>query len=135
MQKKILVIEDELPILEAITIKLEKNNFEVVSVSSVEEAFHYLENVGKVDAVWLDHYLLGKKSGLFFVSKCKHDQSWCKNIPIFVVSNSATSDKAHAYLQLGVTKYYVKQEKRLDEIIEEIKSELENQEYHESDLK
>ena len=38
-RKNILVIEDDIPLLEAVTIKLEKNGFKVISARSVESSF------------------------------------------------------------------------------------------------
>jgi len=120
----VLVVEDERPLLDAIRIKLEKSGFSVVTARSVEQALNHVKDVGNIDAIWLDHYLLGKESGLDFVVNCKQENSWCKNIPIFVVSNTATPEKVKAYLELGVEKYYVKAEKRLDDVIGEIKAKL-----------
>ena len=120
--KTILVIEDELPLAEAIKTKLENNGFAVVTARTVEQAFGYLRDIERIDAIWLDHYLLGKEDGLDFVVKMKaHDGTWNK-IPIFVVSNTASPDEVQKYVHLGITKYYVKAEYRLDEMINEIKS-------------
>lgn len=121
----ILVIEDERPLIEAITVKLEKNGFEVVSARSVEQAMNYVQEGVKIQAVWLDHYLLGKGTGLDFVVGLKQNDAY-KSIPIFVVSNSGTADKQHAYLRLGALKYYVKSDYRLETIVKEIKEFLEN---------
>ncbi len=118
--KNILVVEDERPLLEAIRTKLELGGFNVVTARSVEEAFNHIEDIN-IDAVWLDHYLLGKESGLDFVVKCKGENSKYKNIPIFVVSNTASPDKVKKYIQLGVSNYYTKAEKRLEDIINDIK--------------
>ena len=125
-EKTILVVEDERPLADAIKAKLIKSGFAVVTSRTVEQTLNYLEDIGIVDAIWLDHYLLGKESGLDFVTKLKtHDGRW-KNIPIFVVSNTASPDKVQSYLRLGINKYYTKADHRLDEIISEIKSFLEN---------
>jgi DNA-binding response OmpR family regulator len=123
-EKIILVVEDEQPLLEAIKIKLEKNNFATISARSVEQALNLLEDIKKVDAIWLDHYLLGKKNGLDFVAHLKEKKSKWNDLPIFVISNTASPDKVQTYLNLGATKFYVKAEKRLDEIISEIKKYL-----------
>lgn len=124
--KTILVVEDERSLLEAIKIKLEKIGFAVVTARSVKQALGYLEDLGRVDAVWLDHYLFGKEDGLDFVTKMKAQDGRWKGIPIFVVSNTASADKVQAYIRLGISKYYVKVEHRLDEIANEIKSFLDN---------
>lgn len=121
----ILVIEDERPLLNAIKTKLEINHFDAVSARSVEQALGYCKDGVEIDAVWLDHYLLGRETGLDFVAKMKEEQS-LKNIPIFVVSNTGSPDKKHIYMRLGATKYFVKSDHRLDSIIEEIKNYLEN---------
>ncbi len=122
--KTILAVEDEQPLLEAIKAKLEKSGFSVVTARTVEQAKNHLLDIGKIDVIWLDHYLLGKENGLDFVAWCKKDGSQFKKIPIFVISNTASADKVQTYLKLGVNKYYVKAEKRLEEIIGEIIREL-----------
>jgi len=146
-QKTVLVIEDERPLLEAINAKLEKEGFGVISARSVDEAFsanidkkglgvitiqsieealNYLETLEKVDAIWLDHHLLGKEDGLDFVKKFKANGSKWNKVPVFVVSNAASPKTIKSYISSGVSKYYVKSDHRLDEIIKDIKSFLDN---------
>ncbi len=120
----ILVVEDERPLLDAIKVKLENNGIEAVTARSVAQAMTYLEDLQMVSAIWLDHYLIGEESGLELVAKVKAADSKWKNIPIFVVSNTASNDKVSAYMQFGVEKYFVKSNYRLDMIIEEIKQTL-----------
>ena len=124
-KKCILVLEDEKPLLTAIKKKLELEGFEVVTARKVEQAEQYLDDLEKVDLIWLDHYLLGKKSGLDFVAKVKTDEKW-KMVPIYVISNTATPEKVQAYLSLGVNKYYTKADYRLDDIIKNIKRDINN---------
>ncbi|HAT73909.1 MAG: PAS domain S-box [Candidatus Moranbacteria bacterium GW2011_GWF2_36_839] len=126
MNKKnpvVLVVEDEKPLQEAIKIKLELNGFDTVTARSVEQAINFLRDIKNVDAIWLDHYLLGKENGLDFVAKLKEKKEW-KKIPIFIVSNTASQEKVKSYMSLGVEKYYVKANYRLDDIIKDIKSSL-----------
>ena len=118
-KKVILVVEDEKPLLEAIHAKLVKSGFEVVTARTVEQALGLLEDLEQVDVIWLDHYLLGKTTGLDFVAKVKNHAEW-KQIPIFVVSNTASADKVKTYLSLGVNRYYTKSDYRLDQIIGDI---------------
>jgi len=124
-RKSILIVEDEMPLLEAIRLKLDKSGFDVVTARSVEQAKGYLDDGVRIDAVWLDHYLLGKESGIDFVMRCKAEESTKKHIPIFLVSNTASNDKVQTYMKLGVSKYYVKAEVRLDTVIEDIRAEIE----------
>lgn len=120
-KKVVLVVEDEKPLLEAITLKLEKCGFEVATARTVEQAKNYAEELSHIDAIWLDHYLMGKEDGLDFIAWCKEeDNGKCKEIPIFVVSNTASSDKVTTYMSLGAEKYFIKSNHKLEEIIEEI---------------
>jgi CheY-like chemotaxis protein len=142
-KKVILVIEDDIPLLEAVTMKLEKNGFKVISARSVESSFskgieepvtgkvtmdsieralEYLKELEQVDAVWLDHNLIGKESGLDFIIKFKANGGKWNKVPIFVVSNTSTSDLQKTYEQIGIKKYYVKAEHKLEDIVTEIKS-------------
>lgn len=134
--KTILVIEDERSLLKAITIKLEKNNFHVITSRSVERAFStpiknitfstieialkHIEELEQVDAIWLDHDLLGDENGLDFVKKFKANGGRWNKVPIFVVSNTASPELVKNYAKLGVKKYYLKAEYRLEDIIKDI---------------
>jgi len=122
--RNVLIVEDEKPLLNAIRIKLENSGFDVLTARTVDQALHYMEDVGKIDVIWLDHYLLGKGTGLDFVVAIKSNEKW-KQIPIFVVSNTASQDKVKAYIKFGVTKYYTKADYRLDQIIEDMQNMIE----------
>jgi len=117
----VLVVEDEHPIAEAIKKKLDTNGFTVVLARSVSQALEQLKNTRGIQGVWLDHYLIGGKSGLDLVAQMKSKKSKWKEIPIFVVSNTAGADKIRAYLCLGVDKYYTKCGFSIQTIINDIK--------------
>ncbi len=126
-KKTILVIEDERPLVTAIQTKLENAGFLVVTARTIDQGQDYLENIDRIDALWLDHYLPGEKSGLDFVAELKQPKSKWKKLPIFIVSNTASSGNVRSYLRLGVSKYCVKAEHRLDQIVEDLVSFLNNQ--------
>ncbi len=121
-----LVLEDERPLVEIIMTKLESNGIDVVTARTTEQAMQYLEDMGTIDAIWLDHYLFGKETGLDFVVKLKSEESKWKSIPVFIVSNTASSGNMQSYMQLGVNKYFVKAEHQLDWITKEIKDFLDS---------
>jgi DNA-binding response OmpR family regulator len=116
-KKVIIVAEDEEPLLAVVKAKLENYNFEVVTARTAGQVRQYVLDLKRVDAIWLDHYLLGQENGLDFVTWCKgEDNNKCKTIPIFVVSNTASEDKISSYLQLGIKEYLVKSNFGLDEL-------------------
>jgi two-component system response regulator VicR len=124
-KRNVLVVEDEKPLQDVIKTKIEHCGCAVVTARTVEQAMDYLEQEMKIDVIWLDHYLLGKETGLDLVAKLKAEGSKWKDIPIFVVSNTASEDKVKCYLALGVTKYYTKADYKLDFILSDIKKHLE----------
>lgn len=150
-KRAILVIEDERALLEVVNQRLEKKGFEVIAARSVEEVFNatldendlgiisassiqqalaYLEDLEKIDAVWLDHNLLGKENGLDFVKKLKANGGHWEHIPIFVISNTEGAGTIESYVELGVSKYYIKSNHKLDDIIADINTSLDNPKLH-----
>ena len=116
----ILVLEDERQLARAVHDAFAKQGFDPIIVSTVEDGLKELNNLKTVDVIWVDHYLLGTESGLDFVVEIKNHDEW-KNIPIFVVSNTASTTNIRSYIQLGVTNYYTKADYDITQIINEIK--------------
>lgn len=138
----VLVVEDERPLLAVIQEKLEKEGIKVmtsrsvnqafsaeieenaekgITMSSIELALNHLEDLGKIDAIWLDHNLLGSEDGLDFVVKLKANGGHWEHIPIFVVSNTADPELVKKYAEQKVDHYYVKAEHTLENIVDDIK--------------
>jgi two-component system chemotaxis response regulator CheY len=121
MNPKVMVVEDENLLLQAISKKMTISGIETVSCLSAEQALDYLKNFPELpDAIWLDYHLKDM-DGLTFMRNLKDNPTW-KDIPVFVVSNSASPEKVNNMLALGAKKYVLKAEHRLDEIIKDIKS-------------
>ncbi len=103
-KKTILVLEDERTLAKAVRDALTTRGFEVVLVNNVHDGLEQLKNLGRVDAIWLDHYLLGSGNGVDFVIEIKSKKEW-QTIPVFVVSNTASTTNIRSYIQLGVPNY------------------------------
>jgi len=112
----IMVVEDEILLLEAITKKLKLNNINAVSCSSGKQALSYLSDLPSLpDVIWLDYYLKDT-NGLIFMQELKKNPLWSK-IPVVIVSNSASPEKVQTLLALGAQGYILKAEHRLDEVV------------------
>ena len=119
----VLVIEDEELLLQAIIRKLELNEMSAIASKSGKDAIDILTKTDKLpDLIWLDYYLKGM-DGSEFMHTIKANDKW-SHIPTIVVSNSASPDKVKNMLALGVKKYYLKAENRLEDIINNIKKEF-----------
>lgn len=115
-----MVIEDEELLLKAIARKLKLNGLSFILSTSGTQALKILKEVKKLpDAIWLDYYL-NDMNGLEFMNSLRKNDKWF-HIPTIVVSNSASNDKVKNMLALGVKKYYLKAENRLDDVITYVK--------------
>ncbi len=115
---KILVIEDEKSLAEAIKLKLSNKGFEVLTATLAEEGLEILKNNDDVNLIWLD-LRLPKMNGMDFL-KILRENSQFKNTKVVIVSVSGDDEikeKAHI---LGVSDYLVKSEFKLDDIIERV---------------
>jgi CheY-like chemotaxis protein len=122
----VLVIEDEELLLDAIQRKLESEGIKAISYASGKEAVQYLKTTSEIpSAIWLDYYLKDM-NGLEFMQALKEDPKLA-NIPVLVVSNSASEPKVKSMLALGVKKYVLKAENRLDDIIATMKQFMEEE--------
>lgn len=124
----ILVIEDEDLLLAAISKKLALNNIKTITTKSGKEALEILKSLDKLpNAIWLDYYLKDM-NGLEFMSAVKNDKK-LSSIPTVVVSNSASPEKVNNMLTLGVKKYYLKAESKLDDIVSHVKDLIQRETY------
>jgi len=116
--KKILIIEDEKFLVEMYKVKLEKENFQVISAFSSEEAIEALrEDIP--DLILLD-ILLPRKNGIIFLEEIKKIKLTSK-IPIIVFSNYDDSLTKERAKQLGAKDYLIKTEFTPKQLLEKIK--------------
>lgn len=118
----LLVVEDELPLLEAVVLEANKVGVQAVSARSVPEAVGMLNQIPSIDAVWVDHFL-PEHLGLELVHYMRKQARW-KSTPIFLVTNAVEPEIVNQYLKAGVAGYYTKMLSSLQEILLDIKTRL-----------
>ncbi|MBI2049377.1 response regulator [Candidatus Roizmanbacteria bacterium] len=122
----ILVIEDEELLLNAIARKLQMSGMDVISCKSGRDGIDILTKSETLpDAIWLDFYLKDM-DGFEFMNSLNKNDKWM-HIPTVVVSNSASPERVTNMLSLGVKKYYLKAENRLDDIIVSVRNLIEEE--------
>ncbi len=117
--RTILVVEDEEMLAKAACLGLKKRGYQTYRVKTAEEAENILFSDKRIDAIWLDHYLLAGATGLDLLYNIRKDTRFDK-LPIFVVTNSVGEDKVASYKLLNIEKYYVKAETKLSDIVQQI---------------
>lgn len=113
----VMVVEDEELLLQVISKKLELMDKKVIPCLSGDLAIKSLTEAGNdlPDVIWLDYYLKDM-NGLEFMTIIKANPLWA-NIPVMVVSNSASTEKVTKMLALGAKKYMLKAESKLDDLV------------------
>jgi CheY-like chemotaxis protein len=110
----VLLIEDEVALQEAATLKLERAGLRCVAVSTAEDGLLFLEQE-QPGLIWLDLLLPGM-GGFAFLQRLREHQTW-KEIPVMIVSVSAGPEKIHRAFELNVVDYLVKSEYKLSDIV------------------
>jgi CheY-like chemotaxis protein len=116
---KILVVEDEAALQEAIKVKLVSEGFDYIAAISAEEAFVFLET-GRPDIIWLDLLMPGM-GGFAFLEKLRIMPE-LKDLPVVIVSVSASPEKIKRAFELNVVDYIVKSQYKLGDIISRLRS-------------
>lgn len=118
MAKKILFIEDESALQEALTHVLEEAGYAVVSALDGEIGMRVAQEE-KPDLILLD-LILPKKDG-FDVLKALKEGPITKEIPVIILTNLAGEEHIERALALGATTYLIKTNYRVEEVVEKIK--------------
>jgi len=116
--KTILVIEDEPSLLEALHDKLKKEGFVVMQAKNGEEGLRIAFS-NKPNLILLD-IKMPIMDGVTMLEKLRKDE-WGKTVPVFILTNSEESKNISDTMNQRVTKYLIKTNWKLQDIVEEIR--------------
>ena len=116
---KILIIEDDAFLQGLEVSKLKKENYEIITASSGEEAMKKILEPG-IALILLD-LVLPNFDGFEILKTIKETEA-TKNIPVIVFSNLSEEADVKKAEALGATEYMVKSNFTLDELVEKVKS-------------
>lgn len=86
ISKKIIIVDDDIAILDSLSLVLDFEGFEVETFERGTEIFNCLENDKKPDVILLDMWLL-HEDGRDICKKLKSDEA-TKDIPVIIMSAS-----------------------------------------------
>ena len=121
MPKKILVIEDDATLQNAIREILKSGGYTVVSALTGEDGLR-LAVAETPDLILLD-LVLPQKDGFEVLTKIRSTPEMNK-VPVIVLTNLESSEEVERALSLGAYTYLVKLRYTLDEILEKVKKAL-----------
>lgn len=118
---KILIIEDEIALRSALSIKLKKEGFEVLEAQNGQQGLD-LAATQKPDLVLLDIIMPGMNG--FDVLKNIKSNAGLVNVPVIVLTNLPEESAKEKVKELGGTEYLVKSNMPLEELVAKIKTYL-----------
>lgn len=118
MPKKLLIVEDEAPLLETIS-KILSQNYQVIQASDGSQGFNKAL-VEKPDLILLD-VILPIMDGVEVLAKLRADP-WGKNVPIIILTNLMDMNIELKSKELGVSGYYIKANLSIKNLSNEIKN-------------
>ncbi len=122
INKTILVVEDEVAMLQALSAKLELEGFNVLKAEDGEKGFEVALKEHP-DLIMLD-IIMPKMNGIETLKKIRGDQSWGAEALIVMLSNLSDADSVSKVAKYGVYDFLVKTDWRLDDISNFVKNKL-----------
>lgn len=118
-KKNILVIEDDMFLVKAYQVKLEKEGFGVWVATDGKEAIEFLKK--DPPALVLLDLMLPYASGFDILNSIKKQDGW-KQVPVIVLSNLGQDQDIERAKALGISEYLVKANTKISDIAAKVKS-------------
>jgi len=120
---KVLIIEDETPLREALTLKLKREKFEVLGAKSGAEGLE-VAKAQKPNLILLDIMMPGM-NGLDVLKEIKSNAG-LMNTVVIMLTNLPEESAKEKVKELGGNEYLVKSNTPLEELVVKIKKYLAN---------
>ena len=122
MKKTILIIEDELPMLKALSDKFTLEGFEILEAKDGAEGLKIAISK-KPDLIILDIFMPVMDGKVMF-EKLRADE-WGKTVPVVILTNLNPDDKTlDELMKNGPSYYFIKSKWKLEELVVKVKREL-----------
>ena len=119
--KKVLIIEDELSLSNALSLKLKQEGLEVLVAENGARGLGVaLKN--HPDLILLD-ILMPIMDGITMLSKLRADE-WGKSVPVIILTNLSDKEKIAESIELGANDYFIKADSTVGSIIDKVKEKL-----------
>jgi len=122
--KKILIVEDEIDLREALVDKLGREEFETSGAKDGEEGLEMALR-DHPDLILLD-IVMPKMDGMTMLKKLREENEWGKKVPVILLTNlSATDEKIiKAMVENEPSYYLVKSDWKIGDVVKKVKETL-----------
>ena len=114
----ILLVEDDPDLIKPLKLKLQKENFKVLSATNGKEGWDNIQKE-KIDCIILD-IVMPETDGVWFLEKLRADPVKTK-IPVIVFTNLSEGEKVAKAVSLGAYRLLVKADTSIDELLNTIR--------------
>ena len=121
-QKTILIAEDELSMLDALSAKFKSEGFRVLEAKDGEEALKLAED--EHPHVILLDILMPKMDGLGVMKKIRGHNKWGEQVPIMMLTNLSDPESVSIAANYHVYDFLVKTDWKLDDVAMLVKQRL-----------
>lgn len=121
-KKKILIVEDEKPLMMALHDKLTHEGFYVLQAGDGSEGLR-LAFENHPDLILLD-IIMPTMDGMTMLAKLRANE-WGKNARIIVLTNLADEEKVEESMRQSVYDYLIKSDWTLEDLVKKVKAKLE----------
>lgn len=120
-KKKILIVEDEVSLLNALALKFSQEDMIVSEAYDGEEGIEKAKKE-KPDIILLD-IIMPKMDGMTMLKKLR-DAEWGRKIPVIILTNLAEAEKVSEAAEEGVYDFLVKTNWHINDVVEKVKEKL-----------
>ena len=120
-KKRLLIVEDESPLLEILVEKFESSGFETLKAQDGEEGLSSAL-LNHPDLILLD-IILPKMDGIEMLRRLRTD-AWGKDAAVVLLTNLSDSDKVAEATRYQVYDFLVKSDWKLEDVVEKVKDKL-----------
>ncbi|MFA6428150.1 MAG: response regulator [Candidatus Buchananbacteria bacterium] len=119
--KKILVVDDEPALRQAMVDKFKTEGFEVVQAGDGQEGLKVALNE-RPDLILLD-IVMPIEDGISMLKKLRTDD-WGQTVPVIVLTNLSGSEKVASAMLSGAFDYLVKTDWKLEDLVKKVRAKL-----------
>lgn len=117
----ILIVEDELPLISALTLKLKQENFKVLQAKNGEEGL-IVAFKEHPDLILLD-IVMPRMDGITMLKKLREDE-WGKSAKVIMLTNLSDKENVAQSLDQGAYDYLIKADWKIENVIAKVKEKL-----------
>ena len=119
---KILLVEDEAPLLGAMTVKLKKAGFTVLQGHNGREGLEIA--MKEFPNIIITDIVMPEMDGLQMIQNVRKDKQWGVSVPIILLTNLNDFNHVATAMEYGVHDYLVKSNWKLKDLLETVKNKL-----------